>query len=343
MKPASIRPKPFSILGIGSVPFEKGKNSCRKIFKNWDIPHWPQYPSLSPRENFVFQFVSTFPGLTVSQDRARFDESSFLAREGSYRRLLRSALRQGKLEAFEPPQDGARGWRQMKGILKARAFPKKRLVKLQITGPGTVWNSFFKDRIRRKYHGRAKKLLGQTLLAAGLAQIRAVQRAGKAAVIFVDEPAGPTDSSHLREMLESFKRAGAWTGFHVCSCPHWKGLAPETIGIFHFDASGTAPLGLKKISLIRRIVKRGGWVAWGIAPTFPNPRFKPTDFSEVLLKKIAKFCGRGLSQEVLLGRSLVAPACGTGTLKPAQDQAIFRSLQKTARSLKAKFQGSFSA
>ena len=42
----------------------------------------------------------------------------------------------------------------------------------------------------------------------------------------------------------------------------------------------------------------------------------------------------GLPVERILDRSLIAPACGTGTLDSAQDESVFQSVKTTVEGLK---------
>jgi hypothetical protein len=326
---------PLSTLGIGSVPFSRGENSCRAIFERWDIPFWPQYPASSLRENFVFQFLSTFPGFDVLGESLSFDESKYLRGQKGYESKLDRAFSTKDFLAFEPHPDWALGYSQMRQILNEGLFPGKRLIKLQVTGAGTVWRSFFSDRVSEKISERLRGDLSRTLIAFGLAQILRTQSYKRTPLIFIDEPVRSKDLSELSEMVDAFKNFGAWVGLHVCSSSDWKGFEDLAIDLFHFDAT-TLQFNSSQQFFIQTLLERGGWIVWGIVPTAPDSNFEVRDFSSPLLDRIKKVAGEKLPIQAVLKRSLIAPACGTGTLSPAEDEVVRRSLNLISKGLRAR-------
>ena len=316
--------KPLSVVGLGSVPFVEGKNSCEEIFKNWDIPFWPQYPGRSLRENFVFQFLSTFPGLKVSAASVSFDKSEYCRRENKYVEKLKQALLNHEtIFNFEPPSDWALGYSQMKKLLSRKAGSKKKIIKLQVTGPGTVWNSFFKKYVSKSLSLKVEKTLTASLIAGGLAQIYRVLSYGKIPMIFIDEPVRIKNRSGLKRMVTAFKESGGVVGVHVCSRPDWGDLYDLNLDIFHFDATACDKLTDGQCRFIRNHLKKGKWVAWGAVPTLKINKKR----GKKLLKQINQIADSSLNWKDVLNRSLMAPACGTGGLKPEQDGAIFEDLQ----------------
>ena len=334
--------EPLSTIGIGSVPFVKGENACEEIFKNWGIPFWPQYPGRSLRENFVFQFLRTFPGLKVSRAKASFDETQYRREERKYLRRLKFAirhcegtkcLRNDNINSFEPLSDWAFGYSQMKVLLNKNAFPDRKIIKLQVTGPATIWNSFFKKRISRNLSPSVEKTLTAALTAAGLAQIQRILANKKTPLIFIDEPVQLTrqeDDAGISQMVNSFKGVGALVGLHVCSNPDWEDFSGLNLDVFHFDSTAYDKLERSQYRFLQNHLKKGKWIAWGAVSTLERTK----NNREKLLKQIKQMADSYLTWEDILNRSLLAPACGMGGLKPEQDGPIFENLRALAVELR---------
>lgn len=327
------RLKPLSCLGMGSVPFEEGVNACEEIFESWDLPFWPQYPRRSPRENFVFQFLSFLPGLRVAEEKASLDKAEYLHQSKEYQERLNRAFSEKSFLPFEPPQGWALGFSQMKVLFERGAFPEKRVVKLQITGPGTAWNSFFSRQALSETHPIYQEV-SRTLTAAGLAQIERVYSYGRRSVIVIDEPMPAKNLSGLEAMVTAFRNRGALVGLHVCSSATWEGFERLGLELFHFDLAAHTELSATNRAFLQKFLKRKNWVAWGVVSTSRAKELPTEDFSGFLLDYLKELSDGELTVEEILKRSLIAPACGTGTLTPAGDRAICQSLQVTSESLK---------
>lgn len=325
--------KPLSCLGMGSVPFEEGVNACEGIFESWDLPFWPQYPRRSPKENLVFQFLSFLPGLRVAKEKASLDETEYLHQSKEYQERLNRAFSRKSFLSFEPPEGWALGFSQMKVLFERGAFPEKRVVKLQVTGPGTAWNSFFSG-LALSGTSQIYQDVSGTLTAAGLAQIERVHSYGRRSVIVIDEPVPTENLSGLEAMVSAFRNRGALVGLHVCSPASWEGFERLGLELFHFDLTTRTQLAAADRAFLQKFLKRKNWVAWGVVSTSRAKELPTEDFSGFLLDYLEELSDGELTVKEILKRSLIAPACGTGTLTPAEDRAICQSLQVTSESLK---------
>ncbi len=325
--------EPLSILGIGSVPFSEGKNSCKEIFENWNIPYWPQYPKRSLRENFVFQFLSSFPGLKVTDKSATFNEAEFLAGEAAYRKALKETLTQSNSFSFEPPPDWALGYGQMKQLLaENRSFHQ--IIKLHITSPTTIWDAFFKSRVSKTLAPKVWEVLNPTLIASGLGQIRRVLSYGKIPLIFIDEPIRQKEISSLKKLVKAFKSEKALVGLHVCSNQDWSKYGELELDFFHFDITAYTDLASEHKDFLRELVRRKAWLAWGVVPSIEISASPAVGQSQNLLMWADKIAALDLSVEQILNQSLLALSCGTGTLNFIQEESIFEQLRTVSRELK---------
>ena len=328
-------PAPLSTVGIGSVPYREGEDASHRIFEEWDIPFWPQYPVRSPRENFVFQFLGSFPGLEVSEAPV-FDESVYLKRQKEYQKKLDRAFGNRQYRLFEPSGEWALGYSQMRKLLEAGRFLEKEIVKLQVTGPGTVWNSFFSSRTTPKNQKEIQNDLFRTLTAAGLAQVDRIRSFRREPMIFIDDPLLLKNSQPLKTMVTMFKNAGARVGFHSCSS--LSSLVGEEghcldLDYLHCDLGALQKTDIRLMRTLRLFLEKGGSVVWGLVPTQGDPDSGPKDYSGLLMEWVEKVAGGTLPAEAILARSLLAPACGTGLLSPRGERRVFESLRLTAQGL----------
>ena len=328
---------PLSTFGIGSMPYVKRENTCGKIFQYFDIPFWPQYPVRSLRENFVFQFLSSFPGFEVSDRGASFNEKVYENQAGGYREKLAGAFLKKSFLDFEPPVDWALGYSQLKASLEEKGSSEKKIIKLQVTGLNTVWRSFFSERVSPEKNEQVFRDLCDTLVASGLAQIQRIQSYGRTPFIMIDEPLlGKEKRFGLERMTRLFKEAGAWVGLHACSCTEWESIEDFEFDVFHFDLSKLQTLRSEAGDFLEMIVRKGGWVAWGVIPTDSKSDLKVQDFSPILLNWWEKIFRGNTSLEAIVEHSLLAPACGTGTPGPLGDKVVRRSLKLTKKLLDSK-------
>jgi len=131
-----------------------------------------------------------------------------------------------------------------------------------------------------------------------------------------------------------FKREGAKVGLHFCSSPtRLEALEELELDLLHFDLhlwNGTPSENV----FLDQFLKQGKWVAWGIIPTSSNPGFEDRDYSSFLLKQLAGLQEQGWSLEQILQHSLLAPACGTGSLTPERDRRVTQELSQAVRQMK---------
>ena len=326
---------PFATFGVGSVPYQENENACGAIFKEWDLPYWPQYPMRSPRENFIFQFLNHFPGLAFSESQVFFNEEEFLRGAKIYEEKLNRAFLKKDFLDFEPPREFALGYFQMKQLLEKGDFREKRLLKLQVTGPATVWKSFFEERVSENQAPRIQTMLERALTAAGLAQIQRLQSLQRIPLIFIDEPVFSGDLKSLIEMTRAFKAWGAQVGIHNCSQFDGTGFENLEADVFHFDASRPLEANDSRLPFLQSWIKKKCWLAWGLVSTFSSSDFEFRDFSPFFMEQCRRLSERGESVESISQRSLISSACGTATLDFVQDKKIRESIRITAKNLRS--------
>lgn len=319
--------------GIGSVPFIRGDNFCQKVFRDWDIPFWPQYPARSLRENMLFQFIGRFPGLEVSDAAATFHESVFEKKAAAYEKELKQCFLKNDFSSFQPTAEWALGYFELLNLMEENLFPEKQTIKLQMTGTATVWQCFFKDKVTTKSRLRVQDDLLQTLIATGLAQIQMLNRYERIPFIFIDEPVLSEENSSIAKMVETFKRFHAKVGLHVCSQLDWRNFNGLDLDFFHFDVTTHKNLNESHILFLRNFLKSGNRVVWGVTPTSNKLVLKPENVLPIIHNWLDKISDSTLSVRGILAQSLLAPACGMGGFSEAQYDAVCESMKMIKKSL----------
>ncbi|MDD5347948.1 MAG: hypothetical protein PHT59_04980, partial [Candidatus Omnitrophica bacterium] len=86
---------------------------------------------------------------------------------------------------------------------------------------------------------------------------------------------------------------------------------------------------------LKRFLKRGGILCWGIVPT---TEFKDSETPEVLADKVKAginvLVSKGIDRDLLAKNLLISPSCGLGTLDTAKAEQIFQVLSETSNFLR---------
>jgi len=332
---------PLGTTGIGSLPHTDPEAACDLVFRQVDIPFWPQLPRLSPRESMLPQYIDGFPFTRLEGADVRVVEPTEEALFAFY-----DAVEAG--EGFAIPPEAARGFEPFERRI-ARSGPP--LAKGQITGPVTFTLGISDEAGKPLFFDEEKRELALALLKGkALWQIRRLSRFADKVVLFMDEPilSALGTSTYLgvdedeaarllRETARAIAGAGGIPAIHCCSKAHWPLVAASGVEILNFDAWDHADsLGLYPDE-VRRFVEGGGRIAWGVVPT--TEAIDDADERAVLerlRRGIERLAAIGVDRESALRQSLLTPSCGAGSLSVEQSEKVFRllrALQAEARSL----------
>ena len=202
-------------------------------------------------------------------------------------------------------------------FLAACEAHRRRLVKLQVTGPVTLAIALERA-AGRAGQGRVVRELAAGvalwLAANAAAQVRALAERGIEALLLVDEPGlAPAgldprrdDDVHVWDPLRN-TGASAW-GLHVCGPVPWPLVCAVRPGLLSFDAVRYAPDPATLSSGMR--------IAWGVLDPLT-----PEDAETVAARVRACVATTG-EPEAVAARSLLTPTCGTGRLSPARERLV---------------------
>lgn len=331
-----FRPRCLPIL-IGSLPLDNHDKAAEMILEYTpEIPLWPQLPKLQ-KEGMVRQFLSGFPGLIdegkrfwVDTDGEDFPDEmtrfyeEYLQAESDPQWLSTSRFALGP--------DSAAGFAAFLNILAARNHPAVTL-KGQVTGPVTTGigtrdrhgNSIF-------YDDNLRDILIKHLSMKASWQVMQLNKytTSTPPIVFIDEPGMVSFGSNafsgvsremvtsaVGEVIEAIQKAGGLAGVHICANGDWSPALDSGADILSFDAYSY----FTNISLytteLSAFLNRGGILAWGIIPT-GDPLIIEQENSDDLffkwieqLETLSSSCS---TKERIMEQTLIAPACGTGSL-----------------------------
>jgi hypothetical protein len=353
-----IIPRCLPIL-IGSLPLTDHDEAAELIVScTPEIPLWPQLPKLK-REGMIRQFLDGFPGL-VDSDEAGAANGRFWVDTSAERFTLQmAAFYEHFLHALELPilpedspfalnPQSARGFFAMQQLLERKNI-HPRTLKGQITGPITTG-------IGLKDQTGAPLLYDDTLrdILVKLLSMRArwqVEQLGSlcshnAPIIFIDEPgivsfgstayAGVTRelvSTTVSEIIASIQQAGGIAGIHICANGDWEPALVSDAEIISFDAYSFFDNLVLYQDQLTAFLERGSILAWGIVPTGDVEivaREQVATLYQKWQQQLEILCSLGFGQSQILEQTLIAPACGTGSLSPELAGKVLSMTRKLA-------------
>lgn len=324
---------------IGSLPLENHAEAVELIFKYTpEIPLWPQLPKLN-KEGMVRQFISGFPGLIDRGSSSWVDteQDGFITEMTTFYEHCIECQDLPALPGdsiFALRDDTARGFSVFKERFETVRHTPLTL-KGQVTGPVTagigikdqqgaplVYDENLRDMLIKLLAGKARwqvEQLGQFCTDVS-------------PIIFIDEPgivnfgstafAGVSRELVLDGVLEligSIKDAGGLSGLHICANGDWEPALNSDTDIISFDGYSYFDNFVLYREQLVSYLKRGGVLAWGIVPTSP-PEMVAVETIETLYRKwceqLKTLCSFGFSEQQIVSQTLIAPACGTGSLSP---------------------------
>lgn len=321
--------------GVGSLPFTDAREAIAFVAEHSpELPFWPQLPRRCAGEGVVGQGLGTL---------IEYLEPSV--------RPYCWQVRPGREKAFADALDGsdaglspetAAGFFALERAVQAGTFSSAKGLKAQIEGPATLGHCLFlEDTPLSRIPGWIERLAGFLERQAAW-QIRRLKLQGLPVVFVVDEPALslalvgdaiPGVSSHasvVRRVVEAARREGAVTGVHCCAPLPIELLALLDLEFLSFDA--TLPIDEPAfVKLAQSIVARGGYLAFGLAPT--GPRDMSVKAIEARWLELTSSIG---PPSVLAASSLITATCGLGLSSPRQATNSFELCQQAGSSLRAR-------
>ena len=110
-------------------------------------------------------------------------------------------------------------------------------------------------------------------------------------------------------------------GIHCCGNTDWSVLLKTKMDILNFDAYAYAQSLALYPDEVKKFIRRGGCIAWGIVPNTMAPLQKESAASlkDRLEEAMAPFTRNGLAFKDIVKQSLLTPSC---TLMPLGEEGV---------------------
>ncbi|OGP62924.1 MAG: hypothetical protein A2V65_12150 [Deltaproteobacteria bacterium RBG_13_49_15] len=320
---------------IGSLPLSDHAKAMALILKYTpEIPSWPQLPTYR-EEMMVAQFLEGLPGVKEQGSSSfvdtedeefdvellRFYEEYLAVTEGSSD-LLKSR--------FSLNEKTAKGFFKLIEVIETLS-PPPLAVKGQITGPVTAGTALKKKNGQAVFYDeQMRDVLVKILTLKARWQARSLSRIGSPVIIFIDEPGmagfGSSElisisreqvNQSFEPVIEGIKSEGGLAGIHVCANTDWSLILESPFDIINFDAYSYFDRFILYAEPIRRFIRNGGIIAYGLVPTLNIEDLQketPDSLSALWEARVRLMADLGIDRNQVIRQSLITPSCGAGSL-----------------------------
>ncbi len=319
--------------GIGSVPFFDVDKTCEDILNFLPhIPFWPQLVNRSYVEDMNIQFTEGLSFITIDEEKRAPRILSTKDIEKKLAEFYEHFLADD-FDYFSISESFAPGLYKLSHLVSHREPNQDPVyIKGQTVGPITLSAAVMGPDGKPVLHNpNLLEPLVNGLSIKAVWQALFLKKTQRDPIIFLDEPYlsgfgsafSPIERDQVIEILANVisyikEKGQALVGIHCCGNTDWAMLLETGPHIINFDASDYMEYFLLYKKPIINYLKNGGIIAWGIVPTASFEGDETVDLLFDKLKSgIDKLIGWGLDREMVLRQSFLTPACGLGTMEPA--------------------------
>ncbi len=326
---------------IGSLPLKDHEEAVGLVMSHTPgIPLWPQLPRL-PKEGMIRQFIDGLPGLIedgesfwVDSEQEQFTGEMAMFYQDYLQECGDQPIPADSRFALKP--DTARGFFTLLQMLEKNQ-PAVLSIKGQVTGPMTIGigvkdhrgNSIF-------YDDNLRDIVTKLIALKARWQVEKLQPHVKESppIILIDEPGivcfGSTAyTSVTREMvtdcvaevIEAIQSVGGLAGVHICANGDWAPVLDSNADLISFDGYSYFDNFILYDRSLISFIKRGGILVWGIVPTGDPQALENESLASLFGRwehQLKALVDLGLPQHTILQQTLIAPSCGTGSLRVDQ-------------------------
>jgi methionine synthase II (cobalamin-independent) len=337
----------FKATGIGSVPWIRPDDACRKINALLpDMPFWPQLVNLNPFEYMIAQFTEGLPLIDINPMTGEATLSSGNRENALYE--FYSHYHAADLEYFSISPVYAHGLYSMIEFIKENPV-KGEYIKGHITGPVT-FAANIKDKDGRSVLSYPDLIEAYTkgIAIKALWQVRTLEKTGRRTILFIDEPFLSCFGSELlpierhevtgilKEVIDYLRqRSEAITGIHCCGTTDWSMIMDSGVNIINFDTFSFQESLFRYPDQLKSFINKGGAIAWGIVPTGDSAGKADIDeLYEKLISSLNRLIGLGLNKKLVYSASILTPACGMGTMTEKATEEVLELLLNLSKMMR---------
>lgn len=296
---------------MGIMPHRDPDRALELAF-SLDIPFWPQLPNISFSEDTYVQTISGMPGIRVDhrEKRITLDDDAFYSGLEEY--LEHDA--ESDIFSMRPDESATYG-----GFLK-RASGDYPALRGQFMGPISMC-LMVKDADKKPviYRDDVREVVISHVARRVNRHLRDLRSINPRSFVWVDEPGleflftGITGytSERARGDLDLFlSLLDGPRGIHLCGNPDWDFLLQAEVELLSLDAYNNRDILAGYGPGLRKLLEKGGTIAWGIVPTHTEVlEGESAAGLAARLTDLWEKVGAGeLGLESIAGHSLITPA-----------------------------------
>jgi hypothetical protein len=307
---------------IGSMPQTDATSACKQITHYLkDIPAWPQLPARSYLENMYVQYSEGYPGVVINTEKKSIHIDRSLS-QGKALEDLYTAYLDNDYKSYAISPEYAAGLHAFLGMDNLSPLA----VKGQVTGPISWGLTVLDDEKKSVIYDDTLGDAAARLLRLKAAWMESVlKKLSKNTIIFVDEPYmtsfGSAFFSVSREKVitlleEVLGGISGYKGIHCCGNTDWSVILDTSIDILNFDAYKYAESLTLYPAEVKKFIRKGGVIAWGIIANEEEPLAGETvaSLKDRLEEAIAPFTRNGLNFNQIIKQSLLTPGCSLASM-----------------------------
>lgn len=277
-----------------------------------DIPFWPQLPHVNYYEDMYVQASENFPGMVLDLEKQTlsFSMDNFIME-------MEEAMAH-----FEEPDffDISPKYSAVYHKFMAMDHSKRPAIRGQLEGP-ISFGLNVKDQDDRPilFDDTVRPIMFDFMAKRVNVQLARLKKLNPNAFMFIDEPglqflfsalSGYSDTAAKGEMDAFFAAVERPRGVHLCGNPDWDFLLGMDMDILSLDVYLNGEIFKSYARSIKKFLKRGGTLVWGMVPT-NFELFGEEDQASLKTRLIEiwdTLAGEGIDRDWLLSRSLLSPA-----------------------------------
>ncbi|MGK5091912.1 hypothetical protein WDW89_07825 [Deltaproteobacteria bacterium TL4] len=354
----SIKPR-FLATGIGSMPFDDPDYAVSvSLSKLYESPIWPQLPKLGLHEQMEIQYSEGLPCIVIDQEKKRM----YFDTTGDYSEAL-AAFYEPYMLAMDPDEgtgdcssmaissEFSKGIYALESQLK-KAGQKRPFVKVQTTGACSFALTIVDENKRAIYYNEEfRDVVVKALAMKCRWQIQKFQPYAEKIICFIDEPILSAFGSStyisvkredvialLSEMVEAIHADKGLAGTHCCGNTEWSILIDAGVDIVNFDAFEYGETIAMYADSVKPFLQSGGMLAWGVVPTSTAIREQTVASLEAHFEKMMdNLASKGINKQLIAEQAIITPACGTGSLNPADAERVFDLTMALSKAMRVKY------
>ena len=354
----NLKPK-FLATGIGSMPFIEVEHAVQVSLSRFkEAPFWPQLPKLALEEQMEIQYSEGMPRINIDGEKHRmfFDTTGDYSEDfaefyEAYILAMDPDDGDGDCSALEISPVFSKGFYEMEKQLKARG-QKLPFVKVQTTGPCSFALTIVDEQKRAIYYNEEfRDVVIKALVMKCRWQIQRMRPFAEQVICFVDEPILSAFGSStyvsvkredivaaLQEMIEAIHADHGIAGIHCCGNTEWSILVDAGVDMINFDAFEYGETIAIYSDHVKTFLNRGGWLAWGIVPTSDQiNKYSLDDLAQLFESRMDNLASKGISKQQIVEQAVITPACGTGSLHPADAEKVFETTRLLSEKMRGKY------